>query len=147
VSGGFDRFGQRCGRHLAGPQPELAALDHFAADNRLDLEDDPPRRGRSLQFLPARNTCRPSQIARQDDPIRGVKLNNRCHAITVARLWRDRKLKPENGGNAKQLLTDTGLSVSKVAELSGFKDLSRFNASFRQQTGMPPTGYRKREQR
>ena len=48
---------------------------------------------------------------------------------------------------ARKLLAETGLSVGKVAELAGFRDLALFNATFRQHTGMPPTEFRKRERK
>jgi AraC family transcriptional regulator of adaptative response / DNA-3-methyladenine glycosylase II len=45
--------------------------------------------------------------------------------------------------SAKQLLTDTRLSVQEVAMASGFGSLRRFNAAFAQHYGMPPTRLRK----
>src|SRR5947199_6607421 len=39
---------------------------------------------------------------------------------------------------AKRLLVDTDLPVTRVAYASGFQSLRRFNASFREQYGMPP---------
>jgi AraC family transcriptional regulator, regulatory protein of adaptative response / DNA-3-methyladenine glycosylase II len=44
---------------------------------------------------------------------------------------------------AKQLLTDSRLSVQEVAMASGFRSLRRFNAAFAQHYGMPPTRLRK----
>lgn len=45
---------------------------------------------------------------------------------------------------AKSLLTDTGLSVTKVAMASGFGSLRRFNEVFKKQYGLTPTDLRKR---
>jgi len=45
---------------------------------------------------------------------------------------------------AKRLLADTDLSVTRVAYASGFKSLRRFNASFREQYGMPPSALRRK---
>jgi AraC family transcriptional regulator of adaptative response / DNA-3-methyladenine glycosylase II len=45
---------------------------------------------------------------------------------------------------AKRLLVDTDLSVTRVAYASGFQSLRRFNASFREQYGMPPSALRRR---
>ena len=44
---------------------------------------------------------------------------------------------------AKQLLTDTALSITDVAFASGFASLRRFNDAFRTRYGMPPTRFRK----
>lgn len=44
---------------------------------------------------------------------------------------------------AKNLLTDTKLSVSDVAFASGFKSLRRFNALFKEKYKMPPSHFRK----
>ena len=44
---------------------------------------------------------------------------------------------------AKQLLTETQLSVTEVAFASGFASLRRFNAAFKTRYGMPPTRLRK----
>jgi AraC family transcriptional regulator, regulatory protein of adaptative response / DNA-3-methyladenine glycosylase II len=44
---------------------------------------------------------------------------------------------------AKRLLTDSNLSVMEVALASGFASLRRFNASFRNQYQLTPTGLRK----
>lgn len=45
---------------------------------------------------------------------------------------------------AKNLLTDTNLSVSEVAMASGFGSLRRFNDLFKKQYSLPPTALRKR---
>jgi AraC family transcriptional regulator, regulatory protein of adaptative response / DNA-3-methyladenine glycosylase II len=45
--------------------------------------------------------------------------------------------------SAKQLLTDTRLSIQEVAMASGFGSLRRFNAAFLQHYGMPPTRLRR----
>lgn len=44
--------------------------------------------------------------------------------------------------NAKQLLTDTTLAVTRVAELSGFSSVRRFNAAFVSHYGLNPTQLR-----
>jgi AraC family transcriptional regulator, regulatory protein of adaptative response / DNA-3-methyladenine glycosylase II len=44
---------------------------------------------------------------------------------------------------AKRLLTDTGLSVSRVAYASGFQSLRRFNSAFREHYKMNPTVLRR----
>ncbi|KJS09795.1 MAG: hypothetical protein VR73_01170 [Gammaproteobacteria bacterium BRH_c0] len=46
---------------------------------------------------------------------------------------------------AKQLLTDTRLSLSTVAMAAGFNSLQRFNATFREKYQMPPSKFRSRE--
>lgn len=46
---------------------------------------------------------------------------------------------------AKRLLADTDLSVTRVAFASGFQSLRRFNASFREQYGMPPSALRRKK--
>ena len=45
---------------------------------------------------------------------------------------------------AKRLLADSDLSVTRVAYASGFRSLRRFNAAFREQYGMPPSGLRRK---
>ena len=45
---------------------------------------------------------------------------------------------------AKQLLTDTALSITEVAFASGFASLRRFNDAFRKRYGMAPTRFRRR---
>jgi AraC family transcriptional regulator of adaptative response / DNA-3-methyladenine glycosylase II len=45
--------------------------------------------------------------------------------------------------SAKQLLTDTRLSVSRVAEMSGFASVRGFNAAFAKHYGMNPTQLRR----
>jgi len=44
---------------------------------------------------------------------------------------------------AKRLLVDSDLPVTRVAYASGFRSLRRFNASFREQYGMPPSALRR----
>jgi AraC family transcriptional regulator of adaptative response / DNA-3-methyladenine glycosylase II len=44
---------------------------------------------------------------------------------------------------AKQLLTETSLSVSEIAYASGFASLRRFNGAFVEHYGMPPTRLRR----
>jgi AraC family transcriptional regulator of adaptative response / DNA-3-methyladenine glycosylase II len=48
---------------------------------------------------------------------------------------------------AKQLLTDTSLSVTDIAFASGFGSLRRFNALFKQRYRLNPLGLRKRAQK
>lgn len=48
---------------------------------------------------------------------------------------------------AKQLLTDTTLSIARVAYASGFQSLRRFNAVFRERYGMTPRSLRTKPQR
>ncbi|MEO8201901.1 MAG: AlkA N-terminal domain-containing protein, partial [Gemmatimonadota bacterium] len=45
---------------------------------------------------------------------------------------------------AKQLLVDTGISVTRVAFASGFQSLRRFNTAFREQYRMPPSALRRK---
>jgi AraC family transcriptional regulator of adaptative response / DNA-3-methyladenine glycosylase II len=45
---------------------------------------------------------------------------------------------------AKQLLTETQLSITEVAFASGFSSLRRFNDAFAERYGMPPTRLRRR---
>ncbi len=45
---------------------------------------------------------------------------------------------------AKQLLTDTSLPVTAVAQASGFASLRRFNAALRERYGLNPTALRRR---
>lgn len=45
---------------------------------------------------------------------------------------------------AKQLLTDTALPVSAVAQASGFSSLRRFNAALQERYGLSPTALRRR---
>src|SRR5205809_1821501 len=45
---------------------------------------------------------------------------------------------------AKQLLTETRLSVTEIAFASGFSSLRRFNDAFTTRYGMPPTRLRKK---
>lgn len=45
--------------------------------------------------------------------------------------------------SAKRLLVETDLSMALVAERSGFGDPERFSVTFRQQTGVNPSNYRK----
>src|SRR5204863_5972522 len=45
---------------------------------------------------------------------------------------------------AKQLLTETKLSITEIAFASGFSSLRRFNDAFTTRYGMPPTRLRKR---
>jgi LacI family transcriptional regulator len=47
---------------------------------------------------------------------------------------------------AKQLLVDTELSVTRIAELTGFSEHARLTTFFRKQTGLSPSGFRKRGQ-
>lgn len=45
--------------------------------------------------------------------------------------------------SAKQLLTDTALPVARIALLSGYTSVRRFNATFAQQYRLPPSALRK----
>ena len=44
--------------------------------------------------------------------------------------------------NAKQLLTDTGLPITRIAFVSGYASVRRFNAAFVQHYGLNPSGLR-----
>jgi AraC family transcriptional regulator of adaptative response / DNA-3-methyladenine glycosylase II len=46
---------------------------------------------------------------------------------------------------ARQLLTDTTVSVTQIAYASGFQSLRRFNAAFRERYQMSPSDVRRRE--
>lgn len=43
---------------------------------------------------------------------------------------------------ATELLTDSDMSISEVAELTGYKDLLQFSTFFKKQTGLSPRKYR-----
>jgi AraC-like DNA-binding protein len=43
---------------------------------------------------------------------------------------------------ARQLLAETGLTVSQIAEALGFRDVFFFSRQFTQRTGQTPTAYR-----
>ena len=45
---------------------------------------------------------------------------------------------------AMQLLRDTELSVTQICHRVGFNSLSHFTTTFRQHTGVSPSGYRRR---
>jgi two-component system response regulator YesN len=47
--------------------------------------------------------------------------------------------------NAKQLLTESNLTVAQIAELCGFNDASYFSYYFRRRFGMKPSEYRLNE--
>ena len=46
-------------------------------------------------------------------------------------------------GHACRLLTETGLSISRIAWESGYTNLSHFNRQFKQITGHTPSGYKR----
>jgi AraC family transcriptional regulator of adaptative response / DNA-3-methyladenine glycosylase II len=48
---------------------------------------------------------------------------------------------------AKQLLTETALPMTEVAQASGFSSLRRFNDAFSRRYGMPPTRFRRTAER
>src|SRR5258708_16475271 len=48
---------------------------------------------------------------------------------------------------AKQLLTDSRLSVTSVAMASGFKSLRRFNVSLKERYRVTPTEFRRRQKK
>jgi two-component system, response regulator YesN len=45
---------------------------------------------------------------------------------------------------ATELLGQTSHSITEIADMVGFGDLSRFNKAFKKHLGLPPTAYRKR---
>lgn len=48
---------------------------------------------------------------------------------------------------AKQLLVDTDFSITKISELTGFREHARLTNFFRQQTGLSPSAFREHERR
>lgn len=44
---------------------------------------------------------------------------------------------------ARTLLTETGLSITEIAQLLGFSDASHFSKTFKKYAGLPPSVYRK----
>ena len=46
---------------------------------------------------------------------------------------------------AKQLLTSTDLTLSQIAESTGFNGGTHLCARFKEQTGISPTGYRNKK--
>ena len=47
-------------------------------------------------------------------------------------------------GRAAQLLRETDLSVSEIAQRVGYESQSRLTAAFKEYFGMPPKEYRQR---
>lgn len=47
-------------------------------------------------------------------------------------------------GEAKKLLVESSVSMSRIAELTGFQDANYFSRVFKKRTGDTPSGYRKR---
>jgi transcriptional regulator GlxA family with amidase domain len=43
---------------------------------------------------------------------------------------------------ARRLLTETNLSVTRVAEMLGYPDIAYFSRQYRRHTGQPPSGAR-----
>ena len=60
--------------------------------------------------------------------------------ITFSALVRRRRI-----ARACHLLRRTDLPVARIAGLSGYVNLANFNRRFRDETGMTPTGYRRRK--
>ena len=48
---------------------------------------------------------------------------------------------------ARQLLAESALSISEIAEALGYRDIYFFSRQFRQRTGGSPTDYRRRMRR
>ncbi len=67
----------------------------------------------------------------------------REHVHTTPSGW----LREERLKRAKRLLSSGDMSVSEVAHLSGFENLSHFHRTFLKATGNTPRSFRKREQR
>lgn len=47
-------------------------------------------------------------------------------------------------GKAKELLSETDIKISTIAEMSGFRDTNYFHKTFKSQTGLTPVEYRKK---
>lgn len=60
--------------------------------------------------------------------------------VTPSQYWQTRRLLA-----AKQLLTDTKLSILQIVEAAGFRSLSTLNESFQKHYKMPPTRLRKQQ--
>src|SRR5690606_36735375 len=63
-----------------------------------------------------------------------------CFGMTVSAYIQQARL-----ARAKELLTHTSLSVTEIAYASGFNWPSFFNRTFKRETGMSPSQFRRRE--
>ena len=101
---------------------------------------------RAVEFI-RRHACEGIKVA---DVVRHLRIARR----TLDQHFADRlghspaeEIRRVRLDRARKLLAETGLSVGRVAELAGFRDLAQFNATFRQLTGLPPAEFRQRERK
>ena len=101
---------------------------------------------RAVEFI-RRHACEGIKVA---DVVRHLRIARR----TLDQHFADRlghspaeEIRRVRFDRASKLLGETGLSVGRVAELAGFRDLAQFNATFRQRTGLAPAEFRQREQK
>ena len=91
MAGLFHRRLNGRGGHRSGPHLEFAPLDDATGIVGLHFQDNPPGRGRNLQFLPPRNAGGLTEFPRQHDPIGSVQFDGCFHGMTMARFWQGGK--------------------------------------------------------
>lgn len=109
----------------AGPVPDRIgeALDGIVRD----IREDPSRRW-TVAELAARAALSRAQFTRRFTARTGLPP---ARFLVRARIDR-----------ARRLLTETNLSVTRVAEMLGYPDIAYFSRQYRRHTGQPPSGTR-----
>ena len=87
MTGHINSFVERDGRDLASPYLQTALFDDFPRRFRFDFQNNPARRGGNLQRFAGLKTRRVPDLARQDNPVLFVRLNDRIHGTSMARKW------------------------------------------------------------
>jgi AraC family transcriptional regulator of arabinose operon len=105
------------------PGPVEEALDGIVRDIRED-----PSRHWTVAELAARAALSRAQFTRRFTGRTGLPP---ARFLVRARIDR-----------ARQLLTETNLSVTRVAEMLGYPDIAYFSRQYRRHTGQPPSGAR-----
>lgn len=94
------------------------------------------------------NACRGISVAEVVKATQGVSsMTFHKHFQTATGLTPGEAIRARQFEEARRLLAGTELSMSLVAEMSGFGSSNDFARAFRQRHGIPPTTYRQRERK
>ena len=87
MAGHINGFVERYGRDFASPHLQTALFNDFPGRFRFDFQNNSARRGGNLQRFTGLKTRRVPDLARQNNPVLLVRLNDRIHGTSMARKW------------------------------------------------------------
>jgi len=120
----IDAAAQRPAASLAG----TAKRYHDVAEQVAQRIDEQPSVSLTVTDLASDVGCSADHLTRMFRAARGVTVQEYLLATRIAR--------------AQQLLRESSLTISQIADVLGYDDVFYFSRQFKQKVGVPPTRYR-----